>query len=113
MGEQHQNAADFVADRAAFTTDLVTNLRTGLGFRAEIDGSPDALVVATELGEDYRNMILLHVNDDLQAAGIQAQDRVAFVLFGRNVTAQILKRRDNGANAQTEFWAMQLTGKDS
>jgi len=113
MGEQHQNAADFVADRAAFTTDLVTNLRTGINFHAEIDGSPDALLVATELGEDYRNMILLHVNDDTTAAGIRSQDRVSFTLFGRAVTAQIVKRRDNGANAQTEFWAMQLTGKDS
>ena len=102
-----------MADRAAFTTDPVTNLRTGLSFLAEIDGSPDAVLVATELGEDYRNMILLHVNDDVSAAGIRSQDRVSFTLFKRAITAQILKRRDNGANAQAEFWAMQITGKDS
>jgi hypothetical protein len=113
MGEQHQAAADFVADRAGFTTDPVQNLRTGLFFRAEIDGSPDALLVASELGEDYRNVILLHVNDDNDAAGIHDQDKVKFTLFGRISTATIIKRRDNPANPQIEFWAMQLTGLDT
>lgn len=112
MAEQHDNAAAFVADRAGFTTDPVTNVRTGAVFYAEIDGSPDALIVATELGEDYRNAILLHVNSVVDAAGIQAQDRVQFSLFGRVTTAVILKRRDNAANPQIEFWAMQKTASD-
>jgi hypothetical protein len=53
------------------------------------------------------------VTDDVQAAGINEQDKVQFKLFGRTVTAQILKRRDNAANVQTDFWCEELTGKDS
>jgi hypothetical protein len=113
MGEQHQIAADLVADRASATTDPVKNTRTGAVFMAEIDGSPDALVVATELGEDARNVILLHVTDDTQAYAINAGDIVQFTLFGVTARARILKRRDNAANVQTDFWAMQLTNKDS
>lgn len=112
MGEQHQHAADLVEDRSGYTTDPVRNLRTGLTFTAEIDGSPDAMTVMTELGEDYRNVILLHVTDDDEATGINAGDKVQFKLFGKISTAQILKRRDNPANVQNDFWAMQLTAKD-
>jgi hypothetical protein len=113
MGEQHQLAADFVADRAGYTTDPVKNLRTGVVFTAEIDGSPAPEIVLTELGEDYRNVVLLHVTDDTEAARINAQDRVQFTLFGKLSTAQIIKRRDNPASPQNDFWAMQLTEKDS
>lgn len=112
MGEQHQIASDLVNDRASWTTDHIKNLSTGLTFDAEIDGSPAPEIVLTELGEDYRNVILLHVNSDDDADKINAQDKVLLKLFGRTVTAQILKRRDNIANAQNEFWAMQLTEKD-
>ena len=113
MSEFHQIAADIVGDRASATTDPVTLLRTGEILTAEIDGSPDALIVATELGEDYRNCVLIHVTDDEQAALLRAQDKIQFTLFGRTVTAQIIKRRDNAANVQTDFWAMQLTPQDS
>ena len=113
MGEQHQNASDLVADRAGATTDPVKNLRSGLTFYAEIDGSPDALTIPNELGDDYRNLILVHVNLDADAAKINLNDKISFSLFGRTVTAQIVKRRDNAANVQNEFWAMQLTPKDA
>ena len=113
MSEFHDIAADIVSDRASFTTDPVTNLRTGIVFTAEIDSTPDSLVVETELGEDYRNVVLLHVTSHSEAAGIKAQDRVTFALFGRIVTAKILKRRNNPATAQSDFWAMELaTGTD-
>lgn len=113
MGEQHANAQDFVADRAGFTTDPVTNLRTGGRFIAEIDGSPDAVLVTTEIGEDYRNVVMFHVNSDEEAAGIRAQDKVSFKLYGKTSVAQIIKRRDSAANAQNDFWAFELTDKDS
>lgn len=112
MGEQHQIAADLVGDRASSTTDPVTNLRTGAIFMAEIDGSPDPLIVATELGEDYRNVILLHVTSDTDAARINMNDQISFTLFGALVKGKILPRRDSGAQVQTDFWAMQLTDKD-
>lgn len=112
MGEQHQIAADLVADRASATTDPVRNLRTGMIFWAEIDGAPDPILLATELGEDARNVILLHVNSDVEAAQINMNDECTFTLFGALVRCQILKRRDSGAQAQTDFWAMQLTPKD-
>lgn len=113
MAEQHQLAADLVEDRAGYSTDAVRNLRTGLTFAAEIDGSPEPLIVVTELGEDYRNVIMLHVTDDEDAAGISEGDKVQFALFGKVSVAQILKRRANPANPQNDFWAMQLTDKDS
>lgn len=112
MGEQHTIAADLVADRASATTDPVRNLRTGLIFYAEIDGSPDAIVMMTEMGEDARNLILLHVNSDAEAAQINITDICSFTLFGCLVKCKILKRRDSGAQVQTDFWAMQLTDKD-
>jgi hypothetical protein len=88
------------------------NLRTGVRFTAEIDGSPDALTIATELGEDYRNVILLHVTSDSEADGINVLDKVRFSLFGRTATAQIVKRRDSAANPQNDFWAVELSAKD-
>lgn len=113
MGEQHDNAAQFVQDRAGYTTDPVKNLRSGLTFTAEIDGAPDSLLIASEIGQDYRNVIILHVTDDTEAAGINQGDKVTFTLFGVLSTAQIIKRRDNPAGPQNDFWAMQLTGKDA
>ena len=113
MGEQHQLASDLVADRASATTDPVRNLRDGSVFTAEIDGAPDALTIVTELGEDYRNVILLHVNDHTEAANINQGDEVSFRLHGSLVKCKILKRRDGGAQVQTDFWAMQLTDQDS
>jgi len=64
------------------------------------------------LGEDARMVILIHVTSDAEAAGIRADDRIQFVLFGRTTKAIVLRRRDSGANVQTDFWAMQLTPKD-
>jgi hypothetical protein len=113
MSELHQLLADTVAERSPWTSDPVQNLRTGKTFAAEIDGSPDALVVMSELGEDARNVILLHVTDDTQAYAIHAGDLVTFTLFGMLVKAKILKRRDSGGQVQTNFWAMQLTKKDN
>ena len=114
MSEAHDIMADVVDDRASYTTDAVTHLRTGQPIIAEIDGTPDAVTVATELGDDYRNVVLLHVNDDSQAALLRSQDRVSFTLFGRQATAVIIRRRDNPANVQTDFWAQVLAaGKDN
>lgn len=113
MAEHHEIISDIIADRASSTTDLVRNLNTGLVFYAEIDGSPDALIVATELGTDYRNVVLLHVTSDKEASQINETDIVTFKLFGRNARAQILKRRDSAANPQSDFWAQQLTPKDA
>lgn len=112
MAEQHDIMADVVADRASATTDPVRNLRTGVVFTAEIDGSPDALTIASELGEDYRNIVMIHVTSDDEAAGINQTDLIQFTLFGRTTRARILKRRDNPANVQNEFWAECQTAKD-
>jgi hypothetical protein len=113
MSELHQLLADTVAARAAWTSDPVQNLRTGNTFTAEIDGAPDAMAVMSELGEDARNIILLHVTDNNDAYGINQGDLVQFTLFGVLVKCKILKRRDSGAQVQTDFWAMQLTNKDT
>ena len=112
MAEQHQLAADFVQDRAGYTTDPVTNLRSGAVFAAEIDGSPDAALILMEVGEDARNMILLHVNDDAAAYALLKDDLVQFTLFGVTVRGRVLKRRDSAASPQTDFWVMQLTNQD-
>ena len=113
MSEITDIAADTVAERASWTTDPVKNLRTGKWFTAEIDGSPDALILATEFGEDARNMILLHVTHDLQAYAILDGDLVQFTLFGAVVKCRIVKRRDSGASPQTDFWAQQVSNKDA
>lgn len=99
-------------ERKAWTADSVIHLRTGETLTAEIDGSPAALERAAELFEDYRNMVLLHITDDTQAATLLKNDRVRFTLYGRVITAQIIKRADNPANVQNDFWAQCLTAKD-
>jgi hypothetical protein len=114
MGEQHDIAENLVSDRATATTDPVRNLRTGAWFTAEIDGSPDAVLVMTELGEDAREIVMLNVTSDEQAAGIQSQDRVEFTLFGKKSRVQIIKRRQNPATVQAQFWAQYIVpGVDS
>jgi hypothetical protein len=113
MGEQHQIAEDLVGDRAGATTDPVINLITGVTFTAEIDGAPDALTVATELGEDYRNVVLLHVTSDAEADGIAPGHRVQFRIYGKTSVCQIIKLRDNPAAVQNDFWAMQLGPQDT
>jgi hypothetical protein len=113
MSEAHDILADVVADRAAFTTDPVVNLRTGLTFTAEIE-PVDPLLVQSELGEDAREVVAIHVTSDTEAAKIKPQDLVQFRLFGVTVIYKIVKRRDNAAGVQTDFWAMQqVPGKDT
>ena len=112
MSEITNILAQVIDDRAPWTTDPVTNLTTGKVFTAEIDGSPDPLIVATELGEDARNVVILHVSDDAAAYAISKGDRVQFTLFGETVVCQVLKRRDSVGQPQTDFWAQQLTAKD-
>ena len=102
-----------VQERAPWTSDPCKNLRTGKLFTAEIDGSPDALLLLTELGEDYRNCCILHVLNDTEAAEIQMGDEVQFTLFGTLSTWKVLKRRDSSAQVQANFWCQQLTDKDS
>ena len=113
MSELTNILAETIAERAPWTADPVLNLRTGVTFTAEIDGSPDAMVVMTELGEDARNMILLHVTKDTEAYAINAGDLVQFTLFGALTKCRIVKRRDSGGQPQTNFWAQQLTAKDA
>jgi hypothetical protein len=114
MGEQHQIAGDFVEDRAAATTDPVLNLTNGLTFSAEIDGSPDPIRVATELSEDAREVVLLHVSDNAQAESINQGDQVKFKLFGVNVVCRVLRRVNSPANPQIDFWAQKIVpGKDA
>ncbi len=113
MSELHDVIADVVADRASATTDPVQNLTSGKTFTAEIEGNIDPVIVMTELGEDAREVVILHVTDDAQAAAISPQDKVEFRLFGVKTVHQILKRRNNAGNPQTDFWAQKVTGKDS
>jgi hypothetical protein len=112
MSELHNMALAVINERAAWTADPVLHLRTGTTITAEIDGSPDALTVATELGEDYRNVILLHVTNDAEAALLNPQDLVQFRLFGNVTTCKVLKRRDSGGQAQTDFWVQQSALSD-
>ncbi len=114
MSEMHAGLAEIVEDRASFTTDRVKNLRTGLQFTAEIE-PVDPIIAQAELGEDVREVVVLHVTSDFEAAEILTQDRVTLSLFGkRPETYKIVKRRDNAANVQTDFWAVQVAaGKDS
>jgi hypothetical protein len=114
MSEIHDIIGEVVAGRAPWTSDPVRNLRTGAWFTAEIDGSPDAVLVMTELGEDAREIVMLNVTSDEQAAGIQSQDRVEFTLFGKKSQVQIIKRRQNPATVQAQFWAQYIVpGVDS
>lgn len=113
MSEAHDILADVVADRAPGTTDQVLNLRTNIPFTAELDGTPDALVVMTELGEDVREVVLIYVTDRNQAAAQNLNDQVQFKLFGALETYQIIKRRDS-ATPQVQFWARKvINGKDA
>lgn len=108
MSEAHDILSDIVEDRASATTDPVLNLRTGVPFTAEIDGSPDAFTISAELGEDAREAILLHVTDPDEAAAQFMNDTVRFTLFGKTVVYKLVKRRANDANPQTDFWAVKV-----
>ncbi len=108
MSESHDILSDIIADRAGSTTDPVRNLRDGSTFTAEIDGSPDAFTIQSELGEDIREAVLLHVADPAEAAAIRRGDVVQFTLFGQLTRHTIVKRRNNAANPQAEFWAAKI-----
>lgn len=112
MSELTNITAEIVEERAAWTTDPVINLRTGATFHAEIDGSPDAVLVMSELGEDAREVVLLHVYSDIEAAGILKNDSVRFTLFGLTTTHVIIKRRNDSSSPFNDFWARQKTDKD-
>jgi hypothetical protein len=114
MSESHEIISDIVDDRASATTDPVLNLRSGLTFTSEIEGNIDPLIVESELGEDAREVVLLHVTSDVEASYIRPGDRVKFTLFGATTTHEIVKRRNNAGNPQTDFWARKwVTGKDT
>jgi hypothetical protein len=115
MSELTEITADTVAERAAWTSDpvkILTGTYAGRAITAEIDGSPDALLVLSELGEDYRNCCILHVTSDLEASYLSQGDKVQFKLFNDFSQWKVLKRRNSGAQIQTDFWVMQITTKD-
>jgi hypothetical protein len=101
-------AGHIVDDRDSAFADTVTNLRTGLTFRAELQGISD-LELMTELGADPRASHWLHVRD--KTADIQANDRLSVL----GVTLQILPGHvpDNVLSPQRRFTAMQLTANDA
>ena len=101
-----------INDRATWTCDPIKNLRTGEIFAAEIDGNPDSVLVMNELGEDARNVILIHVNDCNAACKIVKGDFIQFRLYGVLATARVQKRRDSAAQMQTDFWCIQKSDKD-
>jgi hypothetical protein len=113
MSEVHDNLADIISDRASGTTDPVSNLTANTTFTAEIDGNPDPVLVLTELGPDAREVTLLHVTSSAEAAGISEGDIVQLKLFGVTTKNQVLRRRNNPANPQVEFWCQKVTSKDS
>ena len=113
MSEAHEIYADIVDDRESYTSDPVVNLRTGVVFRAEIE-PVDSLLAQAELGEDAREVVCLHIRNDVSAEALRSQDRVQFTLFGETVIYKIVKRRNNAAGPLTDFWAIQIVGnKDS
>lgn len=112
MSELRDVILAVVQERAPIFGDTVKNLRTGLSFNAEIEPI-DALIAQTELGEDYRDVVILHVLSNEDAAGINSQDFVQFSQFGVTVKFRIIKRRNNPTNPQADFWAYQWTEKDS
>jgi hypothetical protein len=113
MGEQHSIAEDLVADRASATTDPVTNLTTSKTFTAEIDGAPDPVRVMTEIGEDAREVTLLHVAADAEAEAISPGDIVQFKLFGVLTQHTVLKRNNSPGEPQTDFWVQKIAPQDS
>lgn len=114
MSEFSDIIGDVVDDRATGTTDPIVNLRTGATFVAEIEGNVDPAAIAYELGEDVREVVILHVRNAADAAGINHGDRVQFALFGQTAIHRVVKRRQNPGNPFTEFWAKKIVpGKDS
>jgi len=116
MSEAHDTIADIVDDRASATTDPVFNVTSGATFTAEIETNIDAVIVMTELerlGEDAREMVLLHVRNAVDAAGINVEDVVRFKLLGVQAEHRIIKRRDNSGTPFTSFWASRKRKKDA
>ena len=107
MSEAHEILGDVVDDRAAYTSDPITNVRTGAVFMAEIEANPE-IALDAELGRDLRELVILHVRDKAAAAGINSQDRVRFTLYGEQVTFQIVERMSNPANPLVEFKAKKI-----
>lgn len=112
MSELHESMQELASDRASYSADPVRNLRTGANILAEIE-PVDPILAQAELGEDAREVVCLHVDDDTQADGLRVNDQVQFRLFGRTVKYRIVKRRNNAANVFTDFWATQITTKDT
>lgn len=112
MSELHDDLKQLVADRKSSNADPVRNLRTGESFTAEIE-PVEPIIAQTELGEDAREVVILHISNFTEAAAQRLQDLVEFTLHGRLVAYRLVKRRDNAANPMVDFWAMQKADVDS
>jgi hypothetical protein len=112
MSEFHDDMAQLVEDRASNFTTPVKDLTSGRTFLAEIE-EVDPLIVTTELGEDYRDVVTINVDSAEAIALMQTLPFVEFRLFGVLTKNKVLKQRNNPASPQAKYWAQNWTGKDS
>ena len=114
MAEFQEDLNDVVTDRAPGTTTQIENLRNGKIFSAEIEGPIDPIIVQSELGEDLREVIKIHIQGFVTEDCLGANDFVRFVMFGQSQIVQILpgKRQQNPADMFSDFWSQKRTVKD-
>ncbi len=93
---------------AAFEEEDCKNLRTGLTFLAKIQPIND-IELLTELGQDNREVCMVHTRDSAAAKGINDQEVISFL----ENKWRVVKRMDNPASLHTDFIAIKgVPGKD-
>lgn len=110
MSEALNILNDIVADRLDYTGDLLTNQRTGLTFRAEVEPIQD-IELNTELGRDARESVTIHVFD--WTADLKLNDLVSATLMGEACTLKLLRRTANPASPMIDFGCQKMTDKDT
>lgn len=117
MSELNSTLARIVRDRQAFSADrgeILNGDHAGTYIAAEIEEISD-IELNTELGRDPREAYTLHVVDRAEAAKLNANDRVKFVIRGVNLVLSILpgRRQDTFYSPVVRFGCMKITEKDT
>ena len=99
---------------AGFVEDAIENLSTGKKFSATIETNLDPFTIPSEIADDPREKIRLHVSADSAAAALKKGDEIQIKFSGLLTVFKIVVGYRSKAGIQSKFIAIEkLTGKDT
>ena len=114
MSEIHDVLSDVVSERASTFGDTIKNLTSGATFAAEIETNLDPFTLTSELANDPREKVRLHVFDDSAAAKLNVNDLIEFFSAGVKCRFKLVSGHVSQASIMNQFLAIQVVdGKDA